>query len=184
MASRSGVSGNLTVMTIDDDARAQVVREWFRSPLKQAEFCAEKGISTRALREWARRFGTSDRPEARALSIIDEALEKLTALRTALASESEDPFGRGDAEREEPEGHAEPAGTPPATSPAPRTTGAPPPRARGRGSFDWDDAEDVEPEPAQASAIQVPDAPTACGTHAPLAPAPLPMPAPGVFMLG
>lgn len=38
-------------MNIDNETRARWVRDWMRSPLKQSEFCAAHGISTRALRE-------------------------------------------------------------------------------------------------------------------------------------
>jgi hypothetical protein len=84
-----------------------------RSPLKQTDFCAAHGISTRALRGWMSRLGDGDRPEARALAIIDEALEKLTALRAAVVAEAEDHLGAGDdATPDEPKRHAEPEATP------------------------------------------------------------------------
>lgn len=182
-ASRSGVSGNLLSMTLDDEARAQVVREWMRSPLKQTEFCAEKGISPRVLREWMRRFGAGDRPEARALAIIDEALEKLTALRASVVAEAEGRFGRGeDAPAEQPERHAELAQAPTTAASAGQVARPSPPRPQGRGGFDWSDGEleaVLAPEPVGQVPVTLPVPPLPTATAAPL-----PMPAPGVFMLG
>lgn len=89
-------------MTFDDEARARLAREWMRSPMKQSEFCAAHGISTRVLREWVRRFGVGDRPEARAVAIIDDAIERLRALRDAVVAEE----ARQDGTADEPEPEA------------------------------------------------------------------------------
>jgi hypothetical protein len=130
-------------MTIDNETRARWVREWMRSPLKQSEFCAAHGISTRALREWVRRFGTGDRPEARAVSIIDDTIERLRALREALVAEEacrvgvpDEPAGESDEEQElrhaESEGAA-PSGTPEPVAEPPPVKRAPMPSA----GFPW-----------------------------------------------
>jgi hypothetical protein len=121
----------MTTTTVNDEVRAQVVRQWMRSPLKQTEFCAERAISTRVLREWVRRFGPGERPEARALSIIDEAVEKLLALRAALDAEKACRVGTDYHEverRAEPE--LVPGGeSPPSPAPAPAPRPMPMPRA-------------------------------------------------------
>lgn len=83
-------------MNFDDGTRARLAREWMRSPLKQSEFCAAHGISTRVLREWVRRFGVGDRPEARAVAIIDDAIERLRALRDAVVAEEARQEGTAD----------------------------------------------------------------------------------------
>lgn len=95
---------NLLGMTFDNETRCRLVREWMRSPLKQTEFCAAHGVSTRVLREWVRRFGGGDRPEARAVAIIDDAIERLRVLRDGLVAERACPAGRaGEPEHEEHE---------------------------------------------------------------------------------
>jgi hypothetical protein len=175
---------------LDNEARIQLVREWLRSPLKQTEFCTEKGISTRALREWVRRFGAGDRPEARAIAIIDEALEKLTALRAALVAEEACRVGdEGDDTDDEQhldedleDRHAEPAKVLPVAPPAPPATRPSPSRPRRGGGFDWEaeEAEPAVPQPVGQTPV-TPPSPTASPAASA---APLPMPAPGMFMLG
>lgn len=130
-------------MTIDNETRTRLVREWMRSPLQQSEFCAVHGISTRALREWVRRFGTGDRPEARAVSIIDDAIERLRVLREALVAEqacqggmTEEQSAESDEEQELR--HAEPER--PALGGTPEPPPEPPPVKRApmpSSGFPW-----------------------------------------------
>jgi hypothetical protein len=125
-------------MTIDNETRTRLVREWMRSPVKQSEFCAAHGISTRALREWVRRFGIGDRPEARAVAIIDDAIERLRVLREALVAEEARQDGEAGQREPEPDEEDEERR---AESERPAPTAAPQPPH---------DAERVKPVPMPA----------------------------------
>lgn len=80
---------------IDDSTRARIAQGWRTTSLDQATYAAQFSISTRCLREWVRRFGAGRRPEAQALAVIDEAIERLRALRTAVAAEAACQVGEG-----------------------------------------------------------------------------------------
>jgi hypothetical protein len=74
-------------MHYDDETRARVVRDWMHSTRTQTDFCAERGISTRALRSWTRRLGVGERPHLRLLAVLDEAVRNLLVAREGLAAE-------------------------------------------------------------------------------------------------
>lgn len=122
------------VRMFDESARRRIAQGWTTTPLDQESYAAAHGISPRTLREWVRRHGSSDRPVARARAIIDDAIAKLQALRSALDAEEACRVGADvpglEVVRPQPARHAEPVVKlrvlPPA-DPAP----APPPRQRG-----------------------------------------------------
>lgn len=107
-ATQACPGGNLWNMTQDfDEARRQAVaRGWATSPLDQKTYAAQNGISARTLREWVRRYGVGDRPAARALAIIDTAIDQLRALRAALVAEEARHAGGDCEEVPEKERHA------------------------------------------------------------------------------
>lgn len=83
------------------------------TPLSQEAYAAKHAIAPRTLREWVRLYGAGDRPAARARAIIDDAIARLQALRSALDAEEACRVGAEDGSREaeklQPERHAEPA---------------------------------------------------------------------------
>jgi len=156
-------------MLLDDVARAELVREWMRSSKTQGEFCAEKGISTRVLREWVRRFGITDRPEARARAIIDTAIAQLQALKAALDTEETLPVANEqdacqEAAKDHTERHAEPEPLPnPAATGAPAPESATAPRMKKSSFFDGLvglDASPVEPLPRPPTPVIEAPSPT------------------------
>ena len=75
-------------LRLTDSDRARLAREWMDSSMSQADFCAARGCSPRALREYITRFCAGPRPVARARAIIDRAIQQLQELRDALDVEA------------------------------------------------------------------------------------------------
>ncbi|RUO93602.1 hypothetical protein D7Y11_08645 [Corallococcus sp. AB018] len=69
-----------------DNQRAAVARGWASSRMDQASYAQLHGIKPRTLRQWILRWAPTVPTDVRALTIIDQAIRDLQALRDAVSA--------------------------------------------------------------------------------------------------
>lgn len=137
-------NGNLPGMSREknnfttDTQRAAVARGWASSRMDQARYAQLHGIKPRTLRQWILRWAQTAPADVRALTIIEQAIRDLQALRDAVsanvachpAEQNQEP------EHEEPlhPPSADPARRPAALTNAETIVATPPPKKR---AFEW-----------------------------------------------
>ena len=140
----SSMSVNLLGMSreknqsMTDNQRAAVARGWASSRMDQASYVQLHGIKPRTLRQWILRWAPTVPADVRALTIIEQAISDLQALRDAASANAVcHPAQQPQApERKEPlhRPSTDPARRPAALTNAETIVVPPPPKKR---AFEW-----------------------------------------------
>ncbi|MFP2960575.1 hypothetical protein ACLEPN_22825 [Myxococcus sp. 1LA] len=124
--------------SMTDNQRAAVARGWASSRMDQASYARLHGIKPRTLRQWVLRWAPTVPADVRALTIIEQVIRDLQALRDAVSAN----MACHPAEQHQEPDHREPL-HPPSADPARRLAAlsnaetimaTPPPK---KGAFEW-----------------------------------------------